>query len=74
MNLHWNKYRLKQQFWQFKQSCRHGLFRLKEITGQVFIPLAVFQLVRTIIFPTPFDVLLLLIIFAVIVFFLIEGM
>ena len=72
MNPYWNKYRIKQQFWQFKQICRHGFFRLKEIAAQMFIPLAIFQLLRTIIFPTPFDVLLLLFIIAIIVFFLID--
>lgn len=74
MNFNWNKYRLKQQVWQFKQRCRYGFFRFKEIAAQVFIPLAIFQLVRTIIFPTPFDVLLLLIIFGVIVFFLVDWL
>lgn len=74
MSFKWNKYRIKYQLWQFKQQCRYWFFRTKEIIGQIFIPLAIFQLVRTLIFPTPFDVLLLLTIFAIILLFLMDWL
>lgn len=47
-------------------------YRIKEGAKQVFIPLAIYQLIRTIIFPTPFDVFLLLVIFIAIVILLLD--
>jgi len=60
------------QMEHFKYRCRYWGFRAREGARQVFIPLAVFQLLRTIFMPTPFDVFVLLIIFLVIIFFLLE--
>ncbi|QZT35483.1 hypothetical protein HUR95_14970 [Caldalkalibacillus thermarum TA2.A1] len=59
---------------QFKQRCKYWGYKSKEIAAQIFLPLAIFQLVRTIIFPTAFDVLLLLVIFVIILFLLIDWM
>ncbi|MDQ0339483.1 uncharacterized membrane protein (DUF2068 family) [Caldalkalibacillus uzonensis] len=74
MNLKWNKYKIKHYYLQFKQRCKYWGYQSKEIAAQIFIPLAIFQLVRTIFFPTPFDVFLLLVIFAIILFLLIDWL
>ncbi|WP_148302590.1 hypothetical protein [Caldalkalibacillus mannanilyticus] len=69
-----NRYRLKMKMDQLKYQCRYWGYRAKEGARQIFIPLAIFQLVRTIFFPTPFDVFLLVLIFLVIVIFLLDWM
>nr|WP_307390210.1 hypothetical protein [Bacillus horti] len=51
-----------------KQQFSYWLFQAKVIAKQVFIPLAIFQLIRTILLPTPLDVIILLIIFAIVIF------
>lgn len=72
MNPSFNKYKIKAKYLHYKQQFKYWSYRSKEIAKQVFIPLAVFQLVRTIIFPTAFDVILLLIIFIIVCVLLID--
>lgn len=67
-----NKYRMKAKFLEFKHHCRYIGYKIKEGAKQIFIPLAIFQLIRTILVPTPFDVFLLIVIFIAIVILLID--
>jgi hypothetical protein len=67
-----NKYKVKMQIAMFKQRCRYMFYKFKDIMKQIFIPLAIFQLIRTLIFPTAFDVFLLIVIFLIILFVLID--
>lgn len=69
-----NKYRIRNKFIYFKQQCSYWFYQTKVIAKQVFIPLAIFQLIRTILFPTPLDVILLLIIFAIVIFIVFEWL
>ncbi|MFM1652340.1 hypothetical protein ACI7RC_09600 [Brevibacillus sp. B_LB10_24] len=43
------------QRWKFN----HHLYRIKNVCRQIIVPLIIFQFVRTIIFPTTFDVIIL---------------
>lgn len=67
-----NRYKIKAKYLYYKQQFRYMSYRIKEGAKQVFIPLAIYQLIRTIIFPTPFDVFLLLVIFIAIVILLLD--
>lgn len=69
-----NKYKLKAQYLYYKQQCKYMSYKIKEGAKQIFIPLAIYQLIRTIIVPTPFDVFLLLIIFVAIVILLLDWL
>jgi hypothetical protein len=68
----WNKYKLQMKYSQFKQQGKYWAYQCKEGARQIFIPLAIFQLIRTLFFPTPFDVFLLVFIFLIIVFLLLD--
>lgn len=67
-----NKYKIKMKFLYMKQVCIRYFIKCKLIIQQIFIPLAIFQLIRTILFPTAFDVILLIFIFVIIIILLIE--
>lgn len=67
-----NKYQVKAKFLYYKQRCRYFAYKVKEGARQIFIPLAIYQLIRTIFFPTTFDVFLLLVIFVAIAILLID--
>jgi hypothetical protein len=67
-----NKYKIKLKLFWFKQQCITWSIKIFLILKQIFIPLAIIQLIRTILFPTPLDVILLLIFFIIIVCLLIK--
>lgn len=67
-----NKFKVKQQMNKLKNDYKYYSFRAKEVAKQIFVPLAIFQLVRTLIFPSPLDVFLVLVIFAIVAGLLIE--
>lgn len=69
-----NKYKFKNWVAQFKQRSSYWFYQTKVIAKQVFIPLAIFQLIRTILLPTPLDVIILLIIFAIVIFSVFEWL
>ena len=71
-NFNFNKYQIKNKINQYRQQFTYWGFKVKEVAKQVFIPLAVLQLIRTILVPTPFDVFVLVAIFIFIIVFLLD--
>lgn len=69
-----NKYKLKAKYLQFKHRWKYYAYKMKDIAKQIFIPLFVFQLIRTLFFPTPFDVFLLIVFFIIIIALLIDWL
>jgi uncharacterized membrane protein (DUF2068 family) len=67
-----NKYNIKHKFSQFKFQSKSWGYQVIEGAKQIFIPLSIFQLIRTIFFPTVFDVILLIVIFLVIIFVMLD--